>query len=169
MLLITAMTCAPEKKELVRDGIVREYHKNGKLLSEINYKNGKIEGLLRSWYDNGQLHDSAYFEKGKVIGYAVAYYRNGNKNREENWNEHEVLHGLSQFWYEDGVLGDSGWYYNGSPDREWRRYHKNGQLQHIKNYAHGKLNGKSIFLKENGDTIKVQTYNKGEIIESKDY
>ena len=43
-------TSAPNK-----DGLHQEFFDNGKVRSEINYRNGVKDGLVRTYYENGQL------------------------------------------------------------------------------------------------------------------
>lgn len=43
------------------DGHVREYGPNGKLLSDVNYQNGKKSGLALQYYPNGRLERASFF------------------------------------------------------------------------------------------------------------
>ena len=53
----------------VCDGLHRQWHENGKLQSEINYKDGKFT-LDRRWFDNGQLHQEVNRKDGELNGLA---------------------------------------------------------------------------------------------------
>lgn len=165
---LSGVTCI-KHAEKERDGVVRRFHANGKVLAEITYKNGKKNGVFKSWYDNGQLHEESYYENDSLVGQVISYYKNGKKNYEHYWNKVHNFDSLSLFWYEDGTLGDSGRYENGNLQGEWKRFYKSGMLQYIRNYTRGQLDGKCISFKENGDTLKVELYRSGELIESKDY
>lgn len=165
-LACTAGTCIRTENDQRKNGTFREYHENGKLAAEINYKDGKLHGILRKWYDNGQLHDSSYFKNGEPVGYSVSYYRNGKKNYENYWSEAHKLDSISRFWYDNGKIGNEGYYQNGKLHGEWRMYYKNGRLESIINYDRGDKQGKSIYFNENGDTSRVELYEKGKLVKS---
>ena len=38
-----------------KEGVCKEYYKNGQLQEEVNYINGKMNGIYKSYYKNGQL------------------------------------------------------------------------------------------------------------------
>ena len=164
ILVIAFSLLACPVKQKVKDGILREYHNNGRIYSEINYKDGKKHGLFRTWFDNGQLHDSAYFENDSLIGYGVSYYHNGVKNYEEQRNKSHKKFGYFKFWYDNGVLGSIEYFINGQLHGEWKKYYKTGQPEFILNYVHGEKDGKCIYFKENGDTLRVEIYDKGRLI-----
>lgn len=52
----------------VREGIFREYHRNGQVIAEGMYANGKEQGIWREYYENGQLAAEGYYENGEEVG-----------------------------------------------------------------------------------------------------
>ena len=54
-----------------------EYWNNGKILSQINYLDGKRDGLCKNWFQNGQLMNKGVYKNGKMIGYWISYHENG--------------------------------------------------------------------------------------------
>ena len=44
-----------DKNEITLNGLVKFYHKNGKMESETNYINGKAEGVSRTYYTKGNI------------------------------------------------------------------------------------------------------------------
>ena len=48
-------------------GIWKEYHKNGQLSSQGNYKDFKHDGLWRTYHDNGQLRSEELYKDGELI------------------------------------------------------------------------------------------------------
>lgn len=52
----------------VRHGLFCEYHRNGQVISEGNYQDGKEEGLWRDHYSNGQLAAEGHYANGEEVG-----------------------------------------------------------------------------------------------------
>jgi antitoxin component YwqK of YwqJK toxin-antitoxin module len=152
-----------------QNGIVRRYHDNGSVAAEINYKNGKKDGLFKNWYDNGQVHETGIFSNDSLVGYLMIYYPDGKRSSESYRNDQHELHGLSLNWYQNGVLQDSGMYVHGRRHGEWRRHFKNGQLQFIKHYNLGTVNGKCVFFDEQGDTTRIEILQDGKKVRVKQY
>jgi antitoxin component YwqK of YwqJK toxin-antitoxin module len=68
--------------------VKKEYWGNGKLKSEIHYKNGKQEGPRKEWYESGRKK-------------LLKNYKNGKEN------------GIWKEWGEDGKLTYEGIYIDG--------------------------------------------------------
>ncbi|MCD9853411.1 hypothetical protein LUD75_01750 [Epilithonimonas sp. JDS] len=52
----------------------KEFHKNGKLLSEGSYKDGKEDGEWRYYNDKGKLVSIGNYQNGKKVGEWKGYY-----------------------------------------------------------------------------------------------
>ncbi|HRZ75644.1 MAG TPA: hypothetical protein P5335_11980, partial [Flavobacterium sp.] len=63
-------------------GIVFEKYENGKIASEIHYKNGIQDGLMTVWFENGNVAKKWNFSKGKPEGLYTEWYENGQKEQE---------------------------------------------------------------------------------------
>jgi antitoxin component YwqK of YwqJK toxin-antitoxin module len=50
-----------------RDGISKAYYESGKLKGELNYKNGEQEGISREYYENGKIRYIDTFKDGQKI------------------------------------------------------------------------------------------------------
>ena len=106
-----------EKSELMYyesglfNGIGYDVYSNGKLKSEVNYKDGKRDGLCKGWYVNDQLSNEMNFNNGTIDG-------------------------LYREWYENGQLKFYGQYKDGEEDGIWKYYDKNGKLDE-RNYKDG--------------------------------
>ena len=74
-------------------GTLKYYYKNGKLQSEGNFKDGKLEGLFKVYYENGNLAAEANFKDGKFEGLAKVYYENGNLKSEIFFKEGNPISG----------------------------------------------------------------------------
>ena len=66
----------------------QEYYKSCQLMSERNYKDGKLHGLSRRWHDNGKLMSEHYYKDGEY-------------------------HGCNRIWYNDGQLESETYYWEG--------------------------------------------------------
>ena len=86
--------------ELNLTGIAREWHDNGNLFSEHNYKNGKLHGVCRWWHEDGAQKSECSYMGG-------------------------VLHGTSKRWSHSGRLRGDDIYVNGvnSEEDSERRAH----------------------------------------------
>ena len=78
LLIVFLSGCSEEVKQ--------EYYPNGKLKSEMRYKNGKMEGMTKGYYDNGKLKAEAIFKDDKLVS-AVCYDESGNKIECPKFNE----------------------------------------------------------------------------------
>lgn len=125
-------------------GIIYEQTTNGKLLTELPAKEGKVHGIARGWHENGQLEVEEPFENGVSNGIRTRWYANGKKR--------------STATIVNGVLE--------GPFTEW---HENGQLARQMNLAEGKGEGlceawnpdgtlKSKVILKNGEPVKTEYF-----------
>ena len=94
-----------KKSETKKDGTVKKYRKNGKLLSETEYDNGVKRGLARSYYEDGSLYSEMRYEQGKKQGLAVWYYEDvpGKVYQETPYVDNKK-HGLRKKYHKNGEL-----------------------------------------------------------------
>ena len=59
-------------------GYTQDFHANGQLWFEGNYKNGKQEGLHQSFHENGQLQQKGNYKEGKQDGLWEYFDEDGN-------------------------------------------------------------------------------------------
>jgi antitoxin component YwqK of YwqJK toxin-antitoxin module len=55
----------------------KEWYENGKIKSEIGYKNDKMHGKIRRWYENGQKESECDYFEGKLHGKLIFWDENG--------------------------------------------------------------------------------------------
>ena len=101
------------------NGIGFDVYSNGKLKSEVNYKDGKKDGLHNSWNYNSQLWNERNYKDGKEDG-------------------------LQRSWDEDGQLEYEGNYKDGKEDGLQKEWYEDGQFRFEKNYKDGKEDGLQI-------------------------
>ena len=99
-----------DTQKLVRK---REYHNNGQIKMETNYKDEKLEGKWIWYYENGQIEGEGNFKDGKLDGKWTFYYENGQIEFEYNYKD-------------------------GKEDGKWTYYYENGQIEWERNYKDGK-------------------------------
>jgi len=65
-----------------QEEVKKKYWDNGKLKSEIPFKNGKKEGLTTLYYESGEKRSDVPFKNGKKEGPMTIYYESGEKKSE---------------------------------------------------------------------------------------
>ena len=50
-----------------KEGVCKEYYKNGQLQEEVNYINDKREGVYKEYYKNGQLDIKVNYLNGVIV------------------------------------------------------------------------------------------------------
>ena len=78
-----------------------EWHENGQIKEESNYKDGNLEGLDTFWYENGQKKSETNWKGQERHGKSISWYKNGQKKSETNWKDGK-RHGKSISWDENG-------------------------------------------------------------------
>jgi|GEM_PF-3556282 len=143
-------------KDEMMDGMTREWHENGQLMSEGAYMKGLRDGLWKEWYPSGALHTEAIYDKAKLSGAVTEYYENAKirskgayevkgrfKKRTGHWttfyesgekeSEGEYIDndkaGRWQEWYANGNQREDGFFEKGAYDGKYKDYFENGQLR----------------------------------------
>lgn len=137
--------------------IRKEYHDNGQILSEIEYKNDISNGPFKYYDENGNVSLSGNYLNGEFHGVGISYYKNGNIDTKKPW-KNGIEHGIVTHYFETGELKDSVFYIDGLVDGVAYSYYIDGNLQKVCAYQSGILNGyyKSYYL--NGSLKMQATY-----------
>lgn len=120
-------------------GIVQEYHKNGYLKHETDYKDGVKEGFERWYYSNGDLDSERFYVNGKLDGQDSSYYGNPDSDYKDDEckdikpEERHRYHPVGSYW-------DVTNYKNGKKHGVSRSYYYN-KLAYEENYKDDKLDG----------------------------
>ena len=115
----------PKKKPVKKEAVVRNektYYENGKLESEVNYKNDRPINL-KLYHENGKLKQEGNYKNSLEDGIHKAYHKNGELRAEECFINGE-LNGISKIYYENGKLETEVNYKNGVIESEV--HYKNG-------------------------------------------
>ena len=59
--------------------VVRTYHKNGNLKSEVFLLNGRKYGIFKEYHSNGELYIISSYIDDKLNGEYKSYYKNGSE------------------------------------------------------------------------------------------
>lgn len=90
-----------------KEGQWFDFHENGKLASQGNYKNGMREGQWLWYFKNGQLNVKGNFKSGKKEGEWRCYYQNGQLRCKGNYKRDQAND--EWFWYlENGQMANKG-------------------------------------------------------------
>ena len=96
MTIKEGLTCKKEYSRIkhimnLKRGVRKEYHPNGKLEVESNYKNGERDGTARRYYESGELEAEWNWENGKLEGVSKWYYKSGQLKREIAWENDRLI------------------------------------------------------------------------------
>lgn len=125
-LLFIVLACEAPRNDLKKsagkkDGLVKVYSKDGKLVSEINYKDGVRDGTGKSYYKNGNIQLLIPYEMGKRHGIVKRFYESGEIYKETEFsNDHET--GIQKTFKENGKLRSEARLEDGEPCAGLKEY-----------------------------------------------
>lgn len=102
-------------KEGTKQGVFREYGKDGSIINSYLYENntktgegiidpeGKYQGNWKRFYPTGELRAEGQYIDGKKEGEWKFYYQNGKFEQRGNY-KNDKPHGPWKWWYEDGSV-----------------------------------------------------------------
>ena len=89
----------------------RKYYESGKILSIINYTDGVREGYCKYFYDYGAwaIMSESNYKNGKLIGAFKSYYKNSQieKQGQYQYTESDIYSrqvGTWKYYYDNGKL-----------------------------------------------------------------
>jgi antitoxin component YwqK of YwqJK toxin-antitoxin module len=162
----------------VQDGPFNEYeviNKKLRLIKRGNYINGKLEGKIEKYYD-GKLIEEINYKEGKIQGFFKEFDIEGKLIRQEEY-KNDILHGECMSWYSNGSFREKRTYNDGEI-QELKMWWENGELRRTciffpgiipfgKNH-NGKIwSGEDTVWYDNGNMWSYILYNKGEKVEEK--
>ncbi|MEI8203580.1 MAG: toxin-antitoxin system YwqK family antitoxin, partial [Bacteroidota bacterium] len=122
------------------DGLVREYYRDGKIKSSVNYKDGIATGSAIFYYDNEKstVKAKVNFEKDKITDKYNEFYQNGERKAMIEYDD-GVPHGDCEYYYDSGVLKIEGGFKKGVKNGKWKHYSEAGNLIDKEKYKKGEL------------------------------
>jgi len=166
-------------KHGVKNGFLKEYDKQGNLVSIEKYIDGikqiDAEELARldirhDYYPDGKVRIEATYKNGVAEGVRREYaedgsiekayvFRNGKIVAEGILSESGTREGEWLEYYPDGKLKAKGNYKQDRRVGEWLFYHSNGRLEQTGSYsAEGLLTGKWLWYYNNGQLSREENY-----------
>jgi uncharacterized protein (TIGR02145 family) len=133
---------------------------SGNILSEANFKDGKLHGSLKSYYESGKLKSEENFKDGKPHGVLKFHYENGNPWAEKNYKDGE-FHGVVKTFYENGKPETEANYKDGKMYGVVKSFYENGNLKSEGNYEDDKEHGVIKLYYENGKLKGEANYKAG--------
>jgi len=147
-------------------GLKKSYYDNGKLKSELTYKEGVLDGSSKIYFPNGQLAEEGFFKNGKVEGLVKKYSDTGVLIGETNYQNGQWS-GVSREHYEDGTLMSESNFTQGMGVE--KRFYKSGALKEEVNFKNYQLDGTLNRYYEQGPLRYQYIFRNGEVIERKYY
>ena len=96
-------TSGPVSDGEVNDGVRKTYRRDGSILSEATYKDGKLHGVSKNYYENGNVQNLITYKNGVKDGLVQTYYKDGVLNRETTYKDGKI-HGYQKKFFKDGKL-----------------------------------------------------------------
>jgi hypothetical protein len=124
-ILIGIFACGETVKKPAppRDGVqyegdslnfIKYTYKEGALVSEEPFVNGRIHGVAKHYYTNGTLRTSIEYKEAKRNGIMVSYYETGEKHGDIPYLNGKI-HGTRHNYKKDGSLTMVCTFENGKP------------------------------------------------------
>lgn len=125
-------------------GIIYEQTTEGRLLTELPAKDGKVHGIARGWHENGQLEVEEHFENGISSGLRTRWHPNCQK-RSTTTIVKGILEGPFTEWHDNGQLALQMNLENGKGEGLCQAWHPDGRL-------------KSKVTLKNGEPVKTEYF-----------
>jgi uncharacterized protein len=119
-----------------RNGLWKEYDRNGLILAEYTYIDGSLNGAGKVYFYNGKVYKELNYKDGNLHGEYTEYFRNGKTYKTA--------------WYENGIgFGNVTTYFN------------NGTKQHFYTLMSDNIIGKSYSYDIEGKLSLIEKYENG--------
>lgn len=165
-------------------GWYMECEKNGIVLKEENYLDGKLEGEVRTYFtakgirivksvyhykdgvfngtcsdfnDMGNLVAFATYKKGIKDGVSRWYFSNGNLALEQHY-VNGLLEGMQTMYYENGNVQSVGNYKDNMKTGNWTEYYEHGSVSASGEYVEDQKKGAWKTYFEDGSFSETEIY-----------
>ncbi len=140
--------------DTLKQGVWKEFWKNGDLKSEVIYSNNKKQGLEIKWFDEPDcVEQESYFKNGVLDGPTVFYSKKCKKDFYETF-KNGVKDGSETSYYENGHVKAEGNYKKGNLNGYYKVYDKSGKFA-----FESRSTDTEMDLKPNTDTINNVVFN----------
>jgi len=147
-------------------GTYTSYFSVGEEIPEfiIPYKKDKVQEKASEYYANGKLYSEIPFKDGNRHGTEKTLHLNANITSEITYVE-GVLQGPYKSYHADGEIFETGTYKEDLLQGPYTSYYPDGTLQSEASYLDGSLDGSYTFYDYDGKKHYNFTYKKGDIID----
>lgn len=140
----TKITEEGNYKDSKKEGVWKEYYKNGNLKSEITYVNNKPDGYAKLYYESGKLSEEGIWKGTKWVGSYKYYHENGKPKYEFAYTDDGKRTGKQKYYHENGKIAIEGEWKEGKEAGLIKEYFPDGSLKSEKNFSDGKLDEGSV-------------------------
>lgn len=127
-------------------------------------KNNKKEGVWKRYDKHDRLIQTSNYSRGKLNGPVISYYPNGTVYSTSNYID-DTPHGNSTLYFENGKINFLDTYFYGKKEGYSYLYDKEGNLVSKYFYVAGKRDGEQYEFGKKEDTVKVEVYRNGILLE----
>jgi hypothetical protein len=120
-------SCITETGKKIEAGVAYEYYADGKVKSETQVKDTLAHGLMKNYDRDGNLMSVYTFNMSKLDGPAVSYYPNG-KIEQKMFYTNGRREGTSQWFYSTGELYRQIPFKDGKINGTKISYYKDGKI-----------------------------------------
>ncbi|MFT4600032.1 MAG: antitoxin component YwqK of YwqJK toxin-antitoxin module [Arenicella sp.] len=169
----------------LKDGLMKEFDKDGKLLTINEMENGQVASdpggvviidLYKEYHSNGTVKLVGGRNKGKKSGIFRTYDEEGNLLRAYVYKMDTLLSegmlkpgGIFEdewiTYYRDGTKKSNGTFNEGKRDGKWVYYYKGGQKEQEGKFREDVLSGQWVWYYQNGQIKKSEFFNRKGLLE----
>jgi len=147
-LLFVGLVFAACEKELNR--VVKKAHKNGNPATVYYYSGEQKQEFLQKvelFYPSGKIKTLKRYEDGKLEGYSESWYEDGTPWSRIDYKDNKMVGDYFNN-YASGKPKYVGKYTDGKKDGTWVKYNKEGDTSKLEFYEKGKFIRLEVFDKE---------------------
>jgi len=137
-------------------GLALEYSKDGILISEKRYEDGRLQGISKLYYSSGKIMTEWAYKDDKREGIAIGYYENGNL-KDKGYYKNDKLDGVVLKYRKDGTLKSRMNFKEDLPHGVAETFDIDGALEYEYTYSNSQLILRKTFDRK-GKLIRTQKY-----------
>ncbi len=127
-----------------REGLWKRYHTNGKVKTEITYRNNRPEGPYKMFYPTGVVEEDGQWVNEHNVGSFKRFHPNGQVAQEFSFEDNGLRTGLQRYYYENGNPELEVEVVQGLEEGLMRRFYPNGDLMEEKMLKGGVVDKSTI-------------------------
>jgi len=159
-ILILLSSCNNSNRFDGRNGIKTSHHANGKIRTEIEFKDGLMNGRCISYDLEGKIKSELYYKEGFKSGPSKSYYSNSNI-KSLTFYKKGKRDSVFYEYFEDGKVKKEGKYKDGKLEGEMKAYYENGKVLSLLNYKNNKKHGEQRYFYDSGQLKAVTDFYDG--------